>query len=119
MLYTGKFVHMELSSGDASTVGTFVLYDTDGTVITLGSDERVILWSIGGAVATATIDIFTDRNSGGTVGAGERLFTATNTPFSMEFGPEGIPCALGLAPKYLASGAGQVDLVIVASITKG
>lgn len=110
---------MRLSSADASTAVALTIYDSDGNAVTLGSDERVILHSIGGAVATATLTIFADNDDDNTVDAGEELFIATNTAFSMEFGPEGIAGALGIPIHAIASGAGQVDFVIVGSIVKG
>jgi len=123
--YTGKYCRMDLTSADVSTAVALVLYDANGAVITLDADERVIVRSINIKTAvTIKVTVFADNDNDNVADDGERLLVVTGagttgTFLSAQFGPEGAMGALGIPIHVIASAAGQVDLTITGSITKG
>jgi hypothetical protein len=109
-MVTGEECKFEFSSADATTAAAIVIYDLNGTVRVLGSNERFLPVNILGVAATAAglIKIFNDVDANGAVGAGELIAVFSgqiNYPATDELWGR-----LGNTPKVKAAAAGQIDI---------
>lgn len=74
----GRAVRGLIQSADFTTAVAFTLYDqTTQAVVTLGDGDRLILYAIIVDVgADVRVQVFDDLDGGGTVAAGELLFSS-------------------------------------------
>ena len=119
----GENVRLLLSSADVSTAAALALYDLDGGTRTLSGTDRLTIKNLTISVTGAIgVDVFTDKNSDGTVDAAERMVyvlgTTANPTFVFNFTGEGVPGARALIPKVKASGAGAVVVTGTGYVTK-
>lgn len=118
----GQHVHGEILTGDATGAPAFTWYDQDGTVVTQGSTERVVLYWLHirtGGVAF-TVDVFFDADDDGAVDAGERVTPTTQLPANTDkffrYAPEPRTGPEGAALKADTSATGTFHAVAGARI---
>lgn len=116
----GEYVHGEFHAA-ASTGGEITLYDVDGNVRVLQSDERLVVTDVLVATDTAgDLAVYFDNDAGSTLGAGEaivRLPAAVNGGVNANF--SGVPRwgARGAKPRVVGP-SGTLDVVLTGFITK-
>jgi hypothetical protein len=114
----GDYVAIEFSSADSSAAAAVTLKDANNTTRTLTANERLLIDTAQGecAAAVTLLELFTDSNADGNVGANELIcaFGANNAFF--DGGEEGYSCPVGVTPKAKGSGAGVVRITGVGRI---
>lgn len=118
---SGSPVEFEFSSADASTAAPLVLREAGSNAArALAANERLILTSLNAVIGAAiTVRIIADTDGDGDVDAGDSMSILGQGSHSHEFGCHGMSGALGVMPKVIASGAGQIDMTGTGVIVKG
>lgn len=113
MAKPGIPVTFEFSSADATTAAPFIIYNEDGTVVTVASDERLIVDGLGGNIVTGAGEVIVlgDTDADGAVDPGERVAAMTNINCSVTFDDEGRVGKPGIGLKAKAAVAGQVTII--------
>ena len=108
---TGEHVSFEYS-GTPTTAAVVTVYRHGGSAVTFGSGTQLIVTDytiVNSHTAAQLVEFFTDRNSDGTVDAGERIvggILAANGGVAARNLGTPFYCDVGLAPKVKsASGA--------------
>lgn len=106
--YNGKYVRFYLGSDDFSTAVAVALFDENGTAVTLGPSERLVIHTLvftNGATAR-TLTLFDDADADGAIDAGEELSfvsAAANQSYPIQYN-EALVCGRARLPKVKASG---------------
>lgn len=122
MAKIGEYVGIEINTDDASTAALIVLKDSNNVARTLQTWERLLIDTLGGSVASGItrVDIFDDKNAGGTLTAAELIYSTGANPSAMfDGGEEGYSVTTGNTPKVLASGAGAIRMTGTGRIVNG
>lgn len=111
-MQAGDYVAIEFSSADTSVASLVTLKDANSVTRVLASNERLLISSFNIDVSSAAglVTFFNDKNSNGTVEAGERIAEFQDCDARFSGGPEGYACPIGITPKVIAVTAGQVSL---------
>ena len=107
----GKFVRLEFYSADCSAASApVILYDENGAVVTLGSNEQLILDSLCmfAVAAVTSAQVLEDRDADGDYDAGCLIAGFGNGSSVFEGGPEGFALKRGFIPEVKAVAAGIV-----------
>jgi hypothetical protein len=104
----GKPVHGEVSTADASLGVSFVIYDAEGVVVTIASNQRLVLESGLAVCAAAGVQVITPS----TDAAGKRLRRGSFAANSgLTFADVRLWCPKGVTPKFFGP-VGQADCQI-------
>jgi len=118
----GKFVRVEFYSADCSAASVpVILYDENGAVVTLGSNEQLLIDSLClfAVAAVTSAQVLEDRDADGDYDAGCLIAGFGNGSSVFEGGPEGFALKKGFIPEVKAAAAGIVMVSGSAHIIEG
>jgi hypothetical protein len=117
----GETVNLAFTSSDATSISDIGIYDTNGGVRTLASNELLLIDSLQGSanLGTNRADLFFDDDAGSDVDQGEIVASLTAGNMNVRFGHEGRGGKVGKGLKIKASAAGQIVIGGTARIIKG
>lgn len=107
----GRYVRGYLASSDITTAVDVPLFDRDGIAYVLQVGERLVLdfLSLNNGATASIITLFADKNGGGTLDAGEELYSASVAVNAQNFMDD----AEIVLPRLTAAGG---KLKVVASV---
>lgn len=123
----GTRVYGRITDTDVSTAAALVFKNDDGTTITVGSGERLIIQEIhfNNRATAKVLTVFQDDDGDDALDTGEELWQASFAaagPAEVQFA-RGLACRRGNAAGTnnlfaFASAAGNVDVLVIGEIIK-